>query len=246
MFVPLPYGPGHRPVRLRQSGGGGWRRGAHGELLRAGPTQQLRLFREGLSGETTEASLDCHVSAFAFLGGIPQSILYDNIKLTVASILGRSRREHTSAFTELQSNYLLEDRFGRPGQGNDKGNVDGMVDYARRNFLVPVPRADGRRAQGTHRDHWPEDGAGPRGGGTAARWEATKPADGRTTWVSPLSLVRYRTSDNSVPVAYGHRTCCSKATWTSRMPLPDVIASPAGHGGSPGPAPAATPFALPH
>ena len=31
--------------------------------------------------ETTEAFLDGHVSAFSFLGGVPQSILYDNAKL---------------------------------------------------------------------------------------------------------------------------------------------------------------------
>ena len=59
-------------------------------------------------------------------------------------ILGHGRRKRTRAFTELQSHYLFEDRFGRPGKGNDKGNdkgnVEGMVGYARRNFLVPIPR----------------------------------------------------------------------------------------------------------
>ena len=36
---------------------------------------------------TGEAFWDGHVSAFAFLGGLPQSILYDNAKLAVARIL---------------------------------------------------------------------------------------------------------------------------------------------------------------
>jgi transposase len=35
--------------------------------------------------------------------------------------------------------YLFEDRFGRPGKGNDKGKVEGFVGYARRNFMVPIP-----------------------------------------------------------------------------------------------------------
>ena len=69
--------------------------------------------------ETTEAFLDGHVSAFAFLGGAPQSILYDNTKLAVARILGNGRRQRTRAFTELQSPYRFEDRFGRLGKGND-------------------------------------------------------------------------------------------------------------------------------
>ena len=37
------------------------------------------------------------------------------------------------------SHYLFDDRFGRPGKGNDKGKVEGLVGYARRNFLAPVP-----------------------------------------------------------------------------------------------------------
>ena len=83
----------------------------------------------------------------AFLGGVPRSILYDNTRLAVAKILGDGRRQRTRAFTELQSHHLFEDRFGRPGKGNDKG-------------------ADGRPAQGTHGEHRAADGTGP--GGPAA------------------------------------------------------------------------------
>ena len=45
----------------------------------------------------------------------------------------------TRGVAELQSHYLFRDRFGRPGKGNDKGKVEGLVGYARRNFLVPLP-----------------------------------------------------------------------------------------------------------
>ena len=41
-------------------------------------------------------------------------------------------------FSRLKSHYLFEAKFGRPGKGNDKGKVEGLVGYARRNFLVPV------------------------------------------------------------------------------------------------------------
>ena len=68
-----------------------------------------------------------------------RSILYDNTRLAVARILGDGRRKRTRVFSELVSHYLFEDRFGRPGKGNDKGKVEGLVGYARRNFLVPVP-----------------------------------------------------------------------------------------------------------
>ena len=38
--------------------------------------------------ETTEAFLEGHVQAFAYFGGVPTRILYDNTKLAVAQILG--------------------------------------------------------------------------------------------------------------------------------------------------------------
>jgi transposase len=76
----------------------------------------------------------------AYAGG-RRSILYDNTKLAVARILGDGRRQRTRTFNELQSHYLFADRFGRPGKGNDKGKVEGLVGYARRNFMVPIPHA---------------------------------------------------------------------------------------------------------
>jgi transposase len=44
-------------------------------------------------------------------------------------------------FAELQSHYLFYDRFGRPGKGNDKGKVEGLVGFVRRNFMTPLPVA---------------------------------------------------------------------------------------------------------
>ena len=90
-------------------------------------------------------------TAFSFfLGGVPQSILYDNTKLAVARILGDGRRQRTRAFTEIQSHYLFENRFGRPGTGNDKGKVESLVGYARRNSLVPVPSFESFAALNVH------------------------------------------------------------------------------------------------
>ena len=89
---------------------------------------------------TAEAWLDGHNRAFVSFGGVPQSILYDNDKCLVPRILPDGTRQQTRSFSGLQSHYLFEDRYGRPGKGNDKGNVEGVVGYARRNFMVPRPR----------------------------------------------------------------------------------------------------------
>ena len=64
-------------------------------------------------------------------------ILYDNTKLAVAKILGDGRRRGHSANC---SHYLIAEKFGRRSKGNDKGKVEGLVGYARRNFLVPIPQ----------------------------------------------------------------------------------------------------------
>ena len=178
-------------------------------------------FVKAYPAETIEAFLGGHVSAFAYLGGVPQSILYDNTKLAVAKILGDGRRRRARAFTELQSHYLFEDRFGRPGKGNDKGKVEGLVGYVRRNFLVPVlsfesfealnacleqrcmERMDAKLRGHTetigHRMERDLEALLPL---PPVVYDACEKHAGR---VSSLSLVRYRTNDYSVPMAYGHR-----------------------------------------
>ena len=55
----------------------------------------------------------------------------------MARILGDGQRTRARAFTELISHYLFRDRFGRPGKGNDKGKVEGLVKYTQRRFMTP-------------------------------------------------------------------------------------------------------------
>src|SRR4029077_948804 len=57
--------------------------------------------------ETNEAFCEGHNVSFEFFGGVPRSILYDNLKLAVARILGDGPRRRTRIFTELQSHYLF-------------------------------------------------------------------------------------------------------------------------------------------
>ena len=131
------------------------------------------------------------------------------------------RRQRTRTFTELVSHYLFSDRFGRPGKGNDKGKVEGMVGYTRRNFLVPIPPFESfdslnshleerclKRTEAKLRGHTETIGERMERDLDALLPLPAVPydaSDRHTTRVSSLSLVRYRTNDYSVPVAYGHR-----------------------------------------
>jgi len=45
-------------------------------------------------------------------------------------------RKRTQRFSAMLSHYVIGDRYGRPGKGNDKGKVEGLVGYARRNLEV--------------------------------------------------------------------------------------------------------------
>ena len=221
MFVPLSHPPGDAQCDFGEALViiGGVQQKAHCFVLDLPHSDGC--FVKAYPAETTEAFLDGHVSAFAFLGGVPRSILYDNTKLAVAKILGDGRRQRTRAFTELQSHYLFDDRFGRPGKGNDKGKVEGLVGYARRNFLVPIPSFESFEALNTYlerrclermdaqlRGHSETIGQPMERDLEALLSLPSVPYDAcdkQAGRVSSLSLVRYRTNDYSVPVAYGHR-----------------------------------------
>jgi hypothetical protein len=176
-------------------------------------------FVKAYPAETTEAFLDGHVAACAFFGGVPLSILYDNTKIAVAKICGDGKRERTRAFTGLVSHYLFADRFGRPGKGNDKGKVEGLVKHARTNFMVPIPHAasfDDFNAELERRCRARQEERAGRHSQTigerlvadlaALRPLSTgtfEPCETKGARVSSTALVRYRTNDYSVPTRYG-------------------------------------------
>src|SRR6202049_5053810 len=141
MFVPLRHDPGHAQVDFGEALAviGGEERKIHFFAMDL-PHSDACLV-QAYPAESSEAFCEGHNVSFQFFGGVPRSILYDNLKLAVARILGDGTRRRTRIFSELQSHYLFADRFGRPGTGNDKGKVEGLVGYARRNFMVPIPHA---------------------------------------------------------------------------------------------------------
>ncbi len=221
MFVPLTHAPGTAQADFGEALVivGGEERKAHYFAIDLPHSDDC--FIRAFPAETTEALLEGHVQAFAYFGGVPTAILYDNTKLAVARILGDGTRQKTRAFSELQSHYLFAEKFGRPAKGNDKGNVEGLVGYARRNFLVPVPRCESWEALNAylleqcrqHREQrvrGEQETIGERFARDRAAFlplpaSAYEACEKRVARVSSLSLVRYRTNDYSVPTEYGHR-----------------------------------------
>jgi transposase len=227
MFVPLAHPPGDAQADFGEALVviNGVERKAHYLVIDLPHSDDA--FVKAFPAETTEAFCEGHNAAFRYFGGVPRSIVYDNTKIAVARILGDGTRKRTRVFSELQSHYLFADRFGRPGKGNDKGKVEGLVGYARRNFLVPIPRF----ADWEQLNAYLERQCGERRGRRLRRHKETigerferdrqallpLPAvgydacDKHTTRVTSLSLVRYRLNDYSVPTRYGHHAVLLKA-----------------------------------
>ena len=138
-FVPLAHPPGEAQVDF-----------GHAEVTLDGVPTPVALFVMTLPysdalfccafpRECTEAFLEGHRRAFDFFGGVPRRISYDNSKIAIAKITGSRTREVTREFQRLRSHFLFTHRFCRVARGNEKGHVENLVGYARRNFLVPVP-----------------------------------------------------------------------------------------------------------
>ena len=87
-----------------------------------------------------QAFLEAHERAFAYFGGVFETLRYDNLTLAVKKILRGHQREETTRFMAFRSHWGFESEFCTPGEGHEKGGVEGEGGYFRRNHLVPVPQ----------------------------------------------------------------------------------------------------------
>jgi len=171
--------------------------------------------------ECTEAFMDGHRRAFEFFGGVPKRISYDNSKIPVARIVGKRERELTDAFLKLKSHFLFESHFCLVRRPNEKGQVECLVGFTRRNFLVPLPRVDDFETLNRELEHECRSDLDRRlRGKTTTKAERLK--EERAVMLNlpkqsyearrieqrrsdSLSLVRFDDNSYSVPVAYAHR-----------------------------------------
>jgi transposase len=89
--------------------------------------------------ERQQAFFDAHIHGFAFFGGVFPVLIYDNLTTAVRKVLQGKQRLEQESFQRFRAYYNFDSRFCNPGQGHEKGGVEGMVGFVRRNYLVPVP-----------------------------------------------------------------------------------------------------------
>ena len=228
VFLPLDHPPGEAQVDY-----------GFATVTLAGVATEVALFVLSLpcSGavylqafprECTETFLEGHVRAFRFFGGVPKRIAYDNAKVAVAKIVGSRERVPTAEFSRLTSYHPFATHFCLVRRPNEKGHVERLVDYARSNFLVPVPAvASLAELNATLEDQCRRDQERHVRGkpGTIATGLAedrsaflalpNRPFEARRvapTTADSLSLATFDTNEYSVPTQYAYRSLTVVAT----------------------------------
>ena len=77
--------------------------------------------------ETRERVFDAHDRAFAFFGGVPRRMVYDNLKTVVETVFSGKQRLFNRRFMALANHYLFEPIACTPASGWEKGQVKNQV-----------------------------------------------------------------------------------------------------------------------
>lgn len=178
--------------------------------------------------QNSESFLDALVRTFAFFGGTPRRVIFDNAKIAVKDGFGANARA-VDSYAALAAHYGFEAVFCNQASGNEKGLVEGLVGYSRRNFCVPIPRTEDMTALNAQledgcRKYLAHKVAGkPDTVGELYRQEQTAlyplpiypydPAKRAQAKVSAFCTVRYDTNNYSVPVQY-----CGKRVTVKALP----------------------------
>ena len=229
VFMPLSQLPGHAQVDFGEA-----------QVVLNGERTKVAFFVMSLvysdsffvcvfPRECTESFQEGHRRAMEFFGGVPRRISYDNSKIAVSKIVGRRGETPTREFLRLQSHYLFDRHFCLVRRANEKGVVEGMIGFARRNFLVPIPEVDSLEKLNEQLVHRCEKDLSRRlrgKSGTKSELLSEEresallslPKQGfEARWIehprsNSLSLVRFDCNDYSVPTKYAHHATTTIGT----------------------------------
>lgn len=141
-FLPLAYDPGEA-IQID------W---GEATIYLAGQKTKINLFcmRECYSADiycrafhrqNEESFLEGHITGFEYFCGVPKRIIFDNAKVAVKEGFGNHAKMQ-DRYKAFAAHYAFSNDFCNIGAGHEKGLVEGLVGWARRNILVPIPRVD--------------------------------------------------------------------------------------------------------
>ncbi len=171
--------------------------------------------------QNEESFLDAFVRSFDVIGGVPSKVIFDNGKVAVKDGFGKHAKAQ-AGYTALSAHYSFDAVFCNPAEGHEKGLVEGLVGWARRNILVPVPRVKNISELNDlllsrclkYEKHIIKGKPATVGEMLATersllqplpgyRFETAKSTNAR---VNSFSTVKFRTNNYSVPIAYTGKT----------------------------------------
>ena len=156
------------------------------------------MFSDAATDQTLPTLLAMHEAAFAHFGGIPEEILYDNMKTVVLQTLTEGVDERgeirwNPTFRDFARYWGFNPRLCRPYRPKTKGKVESGVKYVKYNFLCgrsAVDLEDLRKQLAA----WVAEVANKRKHGTTHRiveeaWQEEKPHLQSATSRAPYQLL---------------------------------------------------------
>jgi hypothetical protein len=172
-----------------------------------------------------ESFLEAQIEGMEFFGGAAKRMIFDNAKVAVKEGFGTHAKVQ-DRYKALAAHYAFDCDFCNISAGHEKGLVEGLVGWARRNIFVPIPRVDNidqlnaeilKRCitYRTHRISGRKQNVGEMA--LVARAAMTKLPPYRfdssrtlTSPVSTYSTVRFDYNNYSVPVIYAGKEVAIK------------------------------------
>jgi len=93
---------------------------------------------------------EAHINFFEHTGGVYQQMVYDNMRVAIASFVGKTEKVPTEGLLQLSRWYRYQWRFCNIAKGNEKGHVERSVEYVRRKAFVFSDRFDTLEQANTH------------------------------------------------------------------------------------------------
>lgn len=99
------------------------------------------IFVKAFHRQNEESFLEGNVAGFEHFGGVPYKVIFDNAKVAVKEGFGAHAKVQ-DRYKILSAHYAFKAEFCNIASGHEKGLVEGLVGWIRRNVLVPIPRVD--------------------------------------------------------------------------------------------------------
>lgn len=178
----------------------------------------------------------CHEAAFAYTGGVPQYIIYDQMKTVVLEDNGREKIRFHPAFMDFAGYYGFTPRACPPRWPRGKGKVESGVKYVRRNFWQGLLSITGTPDLNNRCRSWLDQVANTRVHGTTGRiplemleQEKLKSTQGKAPYPAYPAVLRVVSRDCLV----SYRGCCyslpaqwaGKSVWVRQVSGERIVVS---------------------